>query len=305
VVFSPHPRKVFDLDDECIHGLDGELCALCFPKAAPEVVSVPTVRKRSSNAKPPSLTGPRKVTPSVSAAAPRKSAAAKRSVDNVGEQRIYHVTHISNLAAILETGALLADASHALETRPVVDISSDDVREARRTMELPGDDGLTVADYVPFFLSPHAAVWDAIRARSGDPRLVLDAHGSDAYDFVIFVSTVQKVIDVHAAFIDEFPAVVALADGDAAEAATRVVATSDGVERMLVRLRADPDSDALLHAELLVQESFPLAMITLLGVANDRVRDTVRGILATSSYRPKVAVYPPWFQPTEEDIVED
>ena len=293
------------MDDECIHGLDGGLCAVCFPKAAPEVVSVPTVRKRSSTAKPPSLTGPRKVTPTVSAAAPRTSAAAKRVIDTVGEQRIYHVTHISNLAAILADGALLADASDSLEARPTVDISAAEVRESRRAAALPGEDSLAVADYVPFFLSPNASVWDAIRARSGDSRLVLNAHGSDAYDFVIFVSTVKKVIDAHAATNDEFPAAVAVADGDAAAASTRVVSTKEGVERMLVRLRSDADSDALLHAELLVQDSFPLDLVTLLGVANDRVRDVVRGILAESSYRPKVAVYPPWFQASEADALDD
>lgn len=288
------------MDDECIHGLDGELCAVCFPQAAPEVVAAPVVRKRSSNAKPPSLTGPRKVTPTAGTSAPRKSAgAAKRPIDNVGEQRIYHVTHISNLAAILESGALLADTSDALEARPTVDVSAADIRETRRAVALPGEADLVIADYVPFFLSPNASVWDAIRARSGDPRLVLNAHGSDAYDFVIFVSTVKKVVDAHAPTNDEFPAAVAVADGDAAGASTRVVSTSEGVERMLVRLRSDPGADTLLSAELLVQESFPLELVTLVGVANDRVRDAVREILRASTYRLKVAVYPPWFQAAE------
>jgi len=258
---------------------------------------VATVRKRASTAKPPSLTGPRRAAP---AAAPRKTAAAKRAIDNVGEQRLYHVTHISNLAAILESGGLLADASESLETRPTVDVSAPAVRDARRTALLPGEDDLTVANYVPFYLSPHADVWDAIRASTGDPRLVLNAHGSDAYDFVIIVSTVKTVVDAHEATNDEFPAGVALADGDAARPDSRIVATSDGVERMLVRLRSDPDPEALLHAELLVMDSFPLELVTLLGVANDRVRDTVRDILKQSSYKAKVAVYPPWFQPTEE-----
>jgi len=296
VVFST-PTKGFDLSDECIHGLDGELCAICFPKAAPEVVPVATVRKRSSAAKPPSLTGPRRVTP---AAAPRKATSVKRAVDNVGEQRLYHVTHISNLAAILESGCLLADASESLETRPTVDVSATAVRAARRSALLPGEDDLSVANYVPFFLSPHATVWDGIRAGNGDPRLELNAHGSDAYDFVILVSTVKTVVEAHEATNDDFPAGVALADGDAALAGSRIVATADGVERMLIRLRSDPDADVLLRAELLVMDSFPLELVSLLGVANDRVRDTVRDILKQSSYRPKVAVYPPWFQPTEE-----
>ena len=42
----------------------------------------------------------------------------------------------------------------------------------------------------------------------------------------------------------------------------------------------------------------PLTAISLIGVPNDRARDTVRGLLKSSQFGPKVAVYPPWFQPT-------
>ena len=36
-------------------------------------------------------------------------------------------------------------------------------------------------------------------------------------------------------------------------------------------------------------------LITLIGVANDRVRAAVRALLAGSGYQPRVAVHPPWF----------
>jgi hypothetical protein len=39
--------------------------------------------------------------------------------------------------------------------------------------------------------------------------------------------------------------------------------------------------------------------VTLIGVANDRVRDEVRGMLKSSAHSPKVSVYPPWFQKPE------
>ena len=40
--------------------------------------------------------------------------------------------------------------------------------------------------------------------------------------------------------------------------------------------------------------------ISLIGVANDKVRQIVRAILSPSGFATKVAVYPPWFQATDE-----
>jgi hypothetical protein len=90
-------------------------------------------------------------------------------------------------------------------------------------------------------------------------------------------------------------------DGDAAHVLTRFGATLDAAERMLRRLRADEDS--ILHAEYLVRESVPFELVTLVGVANDKARDVVKGILHGSGHRPKVSVYPPWFQPVDDSAL--
>jgi len=306
------------LDDECIHGLEGELCASCFPKA----VSLPAVvvkAPRASRAKLSSLRDPRPTALSATGAAraasqttpraapksavvrePRTTAAARSSsarvaADNVGEQRVYHVTHVRNLAAILEAGALFADANAAWDTRPAIDISSADTRAARRTALVDGDGSASVASFVPFFLSPNAVFWQNVRAGAADARLTLDPLGSTAGDFVILVSTVKTVLTGCADAIEADEASVTITDGDAAAALTRFAATAAGADRMLRLLRANPDSDALLSAELLVADAFPFELVTLVGVTNDRVRDAVKPLFAASAFRPKVVVYPPWF----------
>ncbi|TFD23047.1 DUF4433 domain-containing protein [Cryobacterium sp. TMS1-13-1] len=295
------------MDDECIHGLEGKLCALCYPK----VVTEPLVPVKKTRA--PKLSSlrdplPTAATPAARAArpvrvagAPRPVRAEKVSTDNVDEQRVYHLTHISNLAAILRDGCLFANA--ALTTRPAVDISAPATRESRRDALVAGTDR-SVAEYVPFFLSPNATVWESIRAESTDPRLALDAHGSEAFDFVMLVSTVKKINDGLAAVTDAsttddetplVPRLVAVTSGDAAGSLTRFGATPATAERMLQTLRAEADGAMILEAELLVPGSVPMELVTLIGVCNDNVRETVRGILKASAFKPKVAVYPPWF----------
>jgi len=287
------------VNEECIHGLDGELCALCFPPAAPVAPTVPAARapraSRARTAEAP--TALRTIVAPITTG----TAKTKRQDDNVGEQRIYHLTHIRNLPGILATGRLLADTSDAWETRPVVDISSSANREARRQTHISGADSLAVADHVPFFLSPNALVWENIRAQSLDPRLSETAHDAAAFDFVILVSTVKKVLDAQAAATDATP--FAVTDGDAAFTATRFGSTPDAADTLLRSLRADLDSDTILKAELLVPGEVPFGLITLIGVANDRVRDAVKPILAAASHKPKVAVYPPWFHPTEDGSI--
>lgn len=215
--------------------------------------------------------------------------ASKKPLPDVGEQRIYHVTHSSNLAQILERGGLFAGS----EAHPVLDISSDDAREARRTTRVAGPDTATVDEHVPFYLSPNARLWEVIRAGGNDPRLSAAVHTHAAAEFVILVSTVKSVSNPDASIV--------VTDGDAAGPLTRFAASSGEWERMLQRIVGDEESEAQLSAEFLVKDFVPLEKITLIGVPHDKARDAVKLALAGSTHRPRVAVHPPWFAVPTED----
>lgn len=240
---------------ECIHGLDVPLCDSCYPK--------------TPAAQPPVSRTPR--TPG--ARAPRAGAVttSRKSIDPA-QQRAYHVTHVRNLEAILAAGAI--DAAVA----PVVDVSTDLTRELRLTAEVAP--GRSVADFVPFYLSPTATLWGDLRDGAQDEtRWSSAARTAASADFVVLVATVGAL----------GPDAV-VADGDAAASFTRF-ATGDEITRALTRLH---DTEGLDAGEVLAPGSVPLTAVQLIGVANDRVRDAVRGLTSM-----KVAVYPPWFQPAD------
>jgi hypothetical protein len=244
------------LPDECIHGFAAGLCDTCYPKPVPMLATVTATATRSRTA------------------TSSRTTVASRADHKVGEQRIYHVTHIDNLPLIIEADALLADAS------PAVDISSAENRAARRETVL-GDGA--VSDYVPFFLSPNATVWAALRAQQADARLSPEVRDLPAGEFVILVSTVKVASTME----------VAVANGDAANTFTRIANSPDTNDRALRALRAN--EEAILVAELLVKGAFPFEQVSLIGVANDRARDAVKQVLQLAAHEPKVAVYPPWF----------
>lgn len=264
--FSSASQSEGFLVRECIHGLDEGLCDSCYPKPVPDAAAAPAKAPRRSSR------------------APKRSTAAAKPPMEIGDQRIYHVTHIKNFEAILSSGCLLADAHGAT---PVVDISSPGNREERRAAAVETN---TVAQFVPFFVTPDSLLWEGIRTGSPDPRLSPEARQHAPADYVVLVSTVA----------DAGRENMVIASGDAADADTTFAIAPEAGERELRRLFGETDVDdadntELRSTEFLVWERFPFESVSLIGVANNKARDEVKQILSGAAHAPKVAVYPPWF----------
>jgi len=261
------------VSDECIHGFVDGLCATCNPKPVPEApVAVKSVA-RSRTAAPPRAT-----VRSLRAAA--RVPAGVAPADLLLEQRIYHLTHIRNLPSIIADGALVAGS------RPAVDLAPAPLRTERADTAV-GASTRTLNEFVSFFLSPDATLWQALRDGSDHPRLSLDAVSADTADFVFLVSTLRHVVSADRGFV--------VADGNVEGSLTRFASTRDDAERLLHRLRSENAGAGLLDGELLIEDALPLESVTLVGVQNDRVRSAVRELLVGSEFTPKIAVYPPWF----------
>jgi hypothetical protein len=266
------------VSDECIHGFVDGLCATCNPKPIPEVAVATRPSARSRVAAPPRAT-----VRSLRAAA--RIPVGSVHADTLLEQRIYHLTHLSNLAGVIEQGAIVAGATASLELSPT------ELRDERGEINIPGTGDLRLTDFVPFFLSPEAELWQELRAGRDHPRLSTAAQRADLLDYVFLVSTVRHVISAESTFV--------LADANSEGNATRFATTREDAERMLYRLRATAEDSAAQNAEFLVAQRLPLESVSLIGVANDKVRQSVRELLSGSDFTPKIAVYPPWFQQPE------
>jgi len=284
---EPHDEG-FHLADECIHGFDDGLCAICFPPKEPEPKPV-VVAPRTRNADGTRAARPARPAARVPGSARAGAPAAGTPIDPK-TVRIYHLTHVDNLASILGEGALLADRAGAA---PAVDVSAPSAREFRRSAPVPGN-GSVVADYVPFLLSTDAHVWNAIRTATPDPRLAPGAVERQPADHVILVSSVASAVGART----DTAGTVVVTDADAAAGGVAAASEWPGVLRMLQRLHREEEGSRMLSAEFLVRESLPLERVLLIAVGNDRVRDRVRTALDAVGLRTRVAVYPPWFQPT-------
>lgn len=67
--------------------------------------------------------------------------------------RIYHFTHLDNLASILQGGALLSNNLHPNRS---VNVSYNDIQRRRQHTRIPCGPSGTLHDYVPFYFAPRS-----------------------------------------------------------------------------------------------------------------------------------------------------
>jgi hypothetical protein len=256
---------------ECIHGFDEGECDICFPRKAPEPpVTVAATATR---------TAPRVSTPKTRRLTDRPAGSPPK-LPPFGSRRLYHVTHVRNLEAILRDGAIRAAGT---EVDPEVDITAPVLRRLRA--ETSVGDERRVADFVPFALSTEAAWWRELREGAEGARWSAAARLAAPTEYVALVVAAERI----------GPDVV-IAEGDSSAPATHFL-IGEPPRSLAIAARVDPE---LVTTEVLVADRVPLEAVVLLGVPNEPMRSRVRQLFkAADATPPKIVVHPPWFSPAE------
>jgi len=164
--------------DECIHGFEPGMCATCFPAAEP--VKAPVKR-----APKPARTSFRTPAPGTAAARAPEPRAANLP------KRIFHVTHVRNLPAIIGAGEL-RPSSQATESAEVV-LASEITHELRMTAQATPD--ASVLDCVAFSLTPKATWWSQVQDGAAGPTWSDAARRALAVDFVVLGVDIPSIAD--------------------------------------------------------------------------------------------------------------
>ncbi|PJJ71310.1 uncharacterized protein DUF4433 [Diaminobutyricimonas aerilata] len=258
---------------ECIHGLEGTSCDVCFPKPAPVVAPKP----RTRTAPAPRLTTPRAGASRSAVARPSATRAGERSGPPyvVGTQRLHRFVHVRELEAILTVGAI---GPESIE----VELLSPAALERRATREF---DGRAASEHVAFTLVPESEPWEEVRSGGARARRWSDAaRAARPADFAMLVTTIDAV---------GWPLVVC---DDPADPTARVTSDRPSAEELL--RRASRDEERRRVAEVLVPREVPVSALQLIAVAHEPIRDRIRALLPKGG--PRVAAHPPWFTPNPE-----
>ena len=206
---------------------------------------------------------------------------------------IYHITHVSNLAQIVEDGVLLSDAVMIARGGPATTIGMSTIK-LRRLKELrvkchPED---FVGECVPFFFCPRSIMLyllymgnhPELTYRGGQGPIVhleadlreavawADAHGAR------WAFTLSNAGAAYTEFRDDL--------AQLPEVDWPAVANND--------FRSSEVKEGK-QAEFLIHERFPWELVRNIGVRSDAVREQVLAELEAAEHRPSVVVRPDWY----------
>ncbi|HEV7370214.1 type II toxin-antitoxin system toxin DNA ADP-ribosyl transferase DarT [Arenibaculum sp.] len=204
--------------------------------------------------------------------------------------KIYHITHVDNLPAIIAAGELISDAAVIAQGGPQVTIGMGKLKKRRLELPVTCHSGDHVADYVPFYFCPrsvmlyllHQANHSELAYRGGQGPIVhLEA---DMQEVVGWADGEGRrwafSLSNAAAYYCQFRA--SLADlGDVNWQAVDA--------RNWVSCREEKQAEFLLHG------TFPWTLVRRIGVVSDEIAARAAAALHGAPHRPSVEIRRDWY----------
>jgi len=216
--------------------------------------------------------------------------------------RLFHITAIANLPAILATGALLSKNRGAAAGLSYQNIAHAGAQGARAGRAVPNPPGGLVHDFVPFYFAPRSPMLYAIHGGRVEGCALRQA------DIVHFETTVENVTALGQPFVFyDRNATLAFSTAytDLAQLDT-VVAWDliteqpqlDGYCRFWHTIRASEryaDRMERRQAEFLVKDHMPLHGMTRIGVIDAARQAQVQDLVARTGLPLRVDAMPNWY----------
>jgi hypothetical protein len=210
-----------------------------------------------------------------------------------GQPKIYHITHVDNLTAIVAEGGLVSDREMLDRGGPTRAIGMSAIKDRRiRELDVSCHPGTMVGDYVPFYFCPRSVMLYVIH-RANHPELGYRG-GQEPI--------VHLEADLHS--------VIRWAEANGrrwafslSNAGARYAMFYSRVERLdqldWEAIAATDFRSAQVkewkQAELLLHERFPFDLVERIGVRSAAVRGVATAAVAEARYRPRVEVRPDWY----------
>lgn len=219
---------------------------------------------------------------------------SRQAMTKVPERpKLYHITHVENLPAILEEGSLVCDRAIHERGGPAQGIGLSSIKQRRiQDCTVRSHPGTKVGDYVPFYWCPrsvmlyviHRANHAELTYRGGqEPIVHLEA---DLHAVVRWADANHRrwafSLSNAGAYYAEFRASL-----DALGELNWAAIASDDFRAGAVKEGK--------QAEFLIHESFPFGLVERIGVVSKEIRTEAEAVLGERSGSPKVEVLPEWY----------
>ncbi len=201
----------------------------------------------------------------------------------------YHITHVDNLASIVESGGLDCDNACAQAGRVPVSIAYASLKKQRAETAVQVAAGGTLADYVPFYYAPRSPMLYTIWRGN-----VTEYEGSQE-EIVHLVCEVESLaVPGRFVIVNRHP-ITALAEQFDDLAALEGLDWSVMKATMWRDTDADGDRKFRRQAEFLVHRRVPIEAIRIVAAMTETIAQRAAKVLATLPNPPPVIVRRGWY----------
>jgi hypothetical protein len=213
--------------------------------------------------------------------------------------RVYHITHVNNLPAIIANGGLLSDAAIIARGGPAATIGMGTIKQRRLSLPVSCHPALNVGDCVPFYFCPRSIMLFVIHCANNAELTYRGGQG--------------PIVHLEA----DLAAVVAWANQQRRRWAFSLSNAGAGYTQFKDSLNdlhlVDWDAVASSNfsagsytpsgnqvkegkqAEFLLHNDFPWGLVQRIGVASQAVAAQVHAAIANVAHKPQVMVQPTWY----------
>ena len=213
--------------------------------------------------------------------------------------RVYHITHVNNLPAIIANGGLISDAAIIARGGPAATIGMGTIKQRRLSLPVGCHPGLNVGDCVPFYFCPRSIMLFVIHCANNPELTYRGGQG--------------PIVHLEA----DLAAVVAWANQQQRCWAFSLSNAGAGYAQFRNSLNDlhHVDWDAVAsnnfsagsytpsgnqvkegkQAEFLLHNDFPWSLVQRIGVASQAIANQARVAIANAAHQPQISVQPSWY----------
>ncbi len=207
--------------------------------------------------------------------------------------KIYHITHVNNLASIVNDRKLLPDAAMLERDSPTVTIGMSAIKRRRvQEINVLCHPGTKVGDYVPFYFCPRSVMLFLIH-KANDPDL---SYRGGQEPIVHLEADLHEVVE----WAESKDRRWAFSLSNAGSYYVEIRDDLDQIDEINWAAVAETDfhsSDVKegKQAEFLVHESFPWKLVRRIGVYSADIKARAEASLAHAIHRPPVEILCNWY----------
>lgn len=206
--------------------------------------------------------------------------------------KIYHITHVDNLASIITAGGIGSDAQRIRQGLANTNIGMTKIKERRLALAVGCCPGTTVGEYVPFYFCPRSVMLFIIHR--GNHRDLSYRGGQQP------IVHLEADLNAVTQWAEANNRKWAFTKSNAGAYYTKFFNRIDQLSEVdWEAVTALDFRDAMVkegkQAEFLVFEDFPWRLIERIGVINQRMVEQVAPLVSRTAYQPTISIQRDWY----------